>query len=74
MFSLAKEIEASCLLKAMHWVKRLDFHNVMFKIDAKSVVDDLNRSKYNAIEIGALFDDYRRVLEVERKYSVGFAR
>lgn len=58
-------MEVSCLLEAMYWVKGLNFHNVFFETDAKSVMDELNSSRSNAIEIGVLLDDCKGSLELK---------
>lgn len=51
-------------------MKGLGFHDVFFKSDAKSVVDELSRLKDNATEIRVLLDDCRQTMSVEKNFSI----
>ncbi|XP_058783747.1 uncharacterized protein LOC131658475 [Vicia villosa] len=54
--------EALGLLSSIKWVNELGYDNMDFELDAKSVVDNVNRSSPNNTDCGAITSECKRVL------------
>ncbi|XVF39852.1 hypothetical protein PTKIN_Ptkin01aG0065700 [Pterospermum kingtungense] len=47
-----KEVEAFGLLEALQWIRCMGWFNVVVEMDAKSVVDVVLESRFDASELG----------------------
>jgi ribonuclease HI len=68
------EAEAWALQQGIMWMAMLGYRNVIFELDCKTVVDDINSSKDNHSEYGLLIDDCKSMLSIHRNYVVAFTR
>lgn len=66
--------EAIGLCEAMSWICEAGFVNVMFKSDAKQVIDAINKLEDNITEFGSIIGQFQLILNQETTYSVGHVR
>jgi hypothetical protein len=45
------------LLSAIEWVQELEFKQVVFSLDAKSIVDSFNMCTHDRTELGSIFSN-----------------
>ncbi|XVE79930.1 hypothetical protein DITRI_Ditri14bG0096800 [Diplodiscus trichospermus] len=69
-----KECEALALLDAMTWVYNRLFKNVIFKLDAKGVVDVVNSSVNDITEFGSIDSCCCSFLAQAKTYLVSFVK
>jgi ribonuclease HI len=70
----AAEAEAWALQQGIMWIAILEYQNVMFELDCKTVVEDVHSSKVNYSEYGLLIDDCKSLLSNHTNYLVVFTR
>ncbi|XVF49386.1 hypothetical protein PTKIN_Ptkin04bG0007400 [Pterospermum kingtungense] len=67
-----KEMEAVCLLEALHWVCSLGPDRVEFEVDAKAVVVPVCSGKPDVTEFGSIRDHCRQILCSDNVFSLSF--
>lgn len=60
------------LLGAIHWVRSLGLHNVIFEIDCKLLPDSINKPRIDVSEFGCISSKCSRALSFSRNFSVRF--
>ncbi|KAK2407645.1 Ribonuclease H superfamily protein [Trifolium repens] len=68
------EAEAWALQQGIMWMAMLGYRNVIFELDCKTVVDDIDSSKDNHSEYGLLIEDCKSMLSPHSNYVVAFTR
>ncbi|KAK2386904.1 hypothetical protein QL285_060742 [Trifolium repens] len=68
------EAEAWALQQGILWMAMLGYRKVIFELDCKTVVDDINSSKDNHSEYGLLIVDCKSMLFTHSNYVVTFTR
>ncbi|XP_073035374.1 uncharacterized protein [Primulina eburnea] len=69
-----KEGEAIGLLEALSWIRTLDYPNVMFEVDAKTVHEATKEHANVDTEFGGIMERCRNLVATERGYLVHFVR
>lgn len=69
-----KEGEAMGLLDAIHWVVSLNLQQVIFELDAKSVVDNVQAPHTDRTKFGSILCECKRLLDLNPTYGVVFVR
>jgi len=68
------EGEAWGLYQGIQWISLLGYHNVIFELDCKMVVDDVHNSKMNLYEYGSIIQNCRTLLDHYNNFVVVFTR
>ncbi|RHN45227.1 putative ribonuclease H-like domain-containing protein [Medicago truncatula] len=68
------EGEAWGLYEGIQWISSLRYHNVIFKLDCKMVVDDVHNGKMNLSEYGSIVQNCRTLLDHYNDFVVVFTR
>jgi hypothetical protein len=68
------EGEAWGLYQGIQWISSLGYHNVIFELDCKMVVDDVHNSKMNLSEYGSIIQNCRTLLDHYNDFVVVFTR
>lgn len=68
------EGEASGLWQALQWVQSLDFHNVIFELDCKCVVDSFNYRIVDISKFGSIIHECSKLLSSFPNFRVKFIR
>lgn len=66
--------EATGMMLALQWVMQLGLSNVIFELDSKIVVDNINGSCVEEVEFGSLIKLCRELLHSNTNCSVSFTR
>jgi ribonuclease HI len=70
----AQEAEAWSLYQGIQWVANLGYNKVIFELDCKIVVDDVNKMSINQSEYGSIIQNCRTLLHHYNNFIVVFAR
>ncbi|XP_073136897.1 uncharacterized protein [Henckelia pumila] len=67
---IVKEAEAISLLEALSWIRQLDLNMVHLEMDAKTVVDAVNKENPNISEFGSIVEQCRLLLNGQSGFSL----
>ncbi|XP_045831364.1 uncharacterized protein LOC123922710 [Trifolium pratense] len=70
----AQEAEAWSLYQGIQWVASLGYNKVVFELDCKIVVDDVNKMSINQSEYGSIIQNCRTLLHHYNDFIVVFTR
>jgi len=72
--TIIEEGEAWVLYQGIQWISSLGYHNVIFELDSKMVVDDVLNSKMNLFEYGSIIEKCKTLLDHYNDFVVVFTR
>ncbi|XP_073026701.1 uncharacterized protein [Primulina eburnea] len=70
---MVKECEFLALLNAITWIKEMNMTNVIFELDAKTIVDVIKSSDHDTMEFGFLVHQCKHLINQGTSFSVQFA-
>lgn len=62
------------LLQAMQWAQSMQLTNVVFELDAKTVVDGIHSSNEDFFEFGSILFECKRILNLNPTFGVEYLR
>ncbi|XVE53306.1 hypothetical protein DITRI_Ditri02bG0193500 [Diplodiscus trichospermus] len=71
---LPKEGEALGLLEAITWIRELEYNQVIFELDAKTIVEAVKANTEDVTEYGHTIESCKLLLQLEPNFPTSFVR